>query len=314
MTNRLFSQVFSVLVLVFSMEAFSSTAFSKLFVFGDSLSDTGNFASITSPLPPPFFNNRISNGPISIDVLAQRLGFSAEASLHLVGPTIGTNYSVVGARSNGDTPIDLLAQVSAFLANQGGSAPSDALYIVFIGGNDVRDARDASGRQSKKIIKNAVGGQLRQIKRLIQAGARNIVVFNVADIGRIPETRLTALATNNRRLVRRASRVTRIHNFILRIGLKLIRKRHQVNLVEFDFFSVFSNLLDTASDQGFTNSTEGCFSQLTLSFNASCNFGARFPEFVFFDEIHPTTRAHAIFGNIAADEISEAFKRHLIVK
>ncbi len=41
--------------------------FSQLYTFGDSLSDTGNLASITLDFPPPFFMNRISNGPVAVE-------------------------------------------------------------------------------------------------------------------------------------------------------------------------------------------------------------------------------------------------------
>ena len=61
----------------------SADSFSRLYVFGDSLSDTGNAASVVNDLPPPYYKNRFSNGPVAVEVLAKKLGLSADASLYL---------------------------------------------------------------------------------------------------------------------------------------------------------------------------------------------------------------------------------------
>src|SRR4029453_12923135 len=52
-----------------------STPFSRIIVFGDSLSDTGNFYHLTGGFPPaPYANGRFSNGPLWIEYLADDLG------------------------------------------------------------------------------------------------------------------------------------------------------------------------------------------------------------------------------------------------
>ena len=136
------SKIILALLLIFSSWVQADTSFSRVYVFGDSLSDTGNLASIFGPFPmPPFYKNRVSNGPVGVEVLAQKLGHTAEASLHLIGPSVGSNYAVAGANALGSDPIDLGTQVLAFQANHGFIAPPDALYVVFIGGNDVRSSR-----------------------------------------------------------------------------------------------------------------------------------------------------------------------------
>jgi phospholipase/lecithinase/hemolysin len=60
------------------------TPFSKVYVFGDSLVDTGNVYIATSadpndPFPtfppsPPYYNGRHSNGPLWVEVMAAELG------------------------------------------------------------------------------------------------------------------------------------------------------------------------------------------------------------------------------------------------
>jgi phospholipase/lecithinase/hemolysin len=66
-----------------------STAFSRLFVFGDSLSDTGNLYAMTGGYPPPpYWNGRFSNGKLWVEYLADSLQMPIAA---------GDNYAVAGA-------------------------------------------------------------------------------------------------------------------------------------------------------------------------------------------------------------------------
>ena len=51
----------------------SAQGFSNMYIFGDSLSDTGNRATVTGDFPAPFFMNRVSNGQVAVEVLATSL-------------------------------------------------------------------------------------------------------------------------------------------------------------------------------------------------------------------------------------------------
>ena len=102
-----------------------SLPYSSLYVFGDSLADTGNnavfFDSLSSPgalrTPTPlagpsipFFpyapSNTYSNGKVWVDYLADSLGLSSLASS--LG---GTNYAYGGARTGPDTPPSFLSLI-----------------------------------------------------------------------------------------------------------------------------------------------------------------------------------------------------------
>ncbi|MHC5830296.1 MAG: SGNH/GDSL hydrolase family protein, partial [Nostoc sp.] len=58
----------------------SAASFDQLYVFGDSLSDTGNIYNATYatgkpyPASPPYFEGRFSDGPIWVDYLGDQLG------------------------------------------------------------------------------------------------------------------------------------------------------------------------------------------------------------------------------------------------
>ncbi|MGH6636712.1 MAG: SGNH/GDSL hydrolase family protein, partial [Gammaproteobacteria bacterium] len=97
------------LLIVWLLFPIGSTAEpSEIIVFGDSLSDTGNLASLPGFefLKDPPFDRGFSNGPRAVEVLANNLGLHVNPSLHLVGPPVGTSFAVSGARAGGTSPID----------------------------------------------------------------------------------------------------------------------------------------------------------------------------------------------------------------
>ncbi|HIN33892.1 MAG TPA: hypothetical protein EYM83_08145 [Nitrospirales bacterium] len=282
--------------LLFPIEA-SAQIFSNIYIFGNSLSDTGNFATVAGEFPAPFFENRVSNGQVAVEVLATSLGLSADASRHLVGPAVGTNYAVAGARAAGLDPIDLSAQIDAFLLNNEDIAPSDALYVVAIGGNDVRDARDEPDNEiSKQIIRGAVDGIEESIRALVSAGAKAILVENVPDIGTIPETRILAATLNDQGVIQRGTKRTERFNRQLSKSVGNIEGDLGVDLVDFNLFLFSQSVITNGNGLGFTNTQDPCFSQATGTFHMECNVGANFDHFIFFDEIHPTAKANQRIG------------------
>jgi phospholipase/lecithinase/hemolysin len=72
--------------------------YSEMVVFGDSVSDTGNVhiaSTALGQLPDPGFDGRLSNGPIWVDRLAERLGVASP----FPSLTGGTNYAYAGAKT-----------------------------------------------------------------------------------------------------------------------------------------------------------------------------------------------------------------------
>ena len=302
------------LLLVFASWAQADTSFSRVYVFGDSLSDTGNFGTFVGGLPFPFFMNRISNGPVAIETLAARLGLTADASLHVLGLDAGTNYAVAGANAIGNEAEDLSAQILGFQINHGFVAPSDALYVVFIGGNDVRSARSVASSAEAKLIVQAAANEVRQaIETLAQAGAHSFLLVNAANVGAIPETRLIADAINDPKLIKRTRKLSNLYRKKLHkiaedlgdVDEYYNGDENELNIVEFDLFKFFNKLLKKSDKLGFTNITDPCFSPRTLSFHPDCNLGANFDQFIFFDEIHLTARAHALVGEALFEALQD---------
>jgi phospholipase/lecithinase/hemolysin len=298
----------------------AASVFSNVFVFGDSLSDTGNLAEFQGAnFPnPPFFNDSVTNGPPAVVLLAQHFGLSERPSLfangfqdthNLFGPgfTFGTNYAFAGARAKASTPgqADLTDQVNAFLARPGGgaTAPSDALYVVWIGGNDIRTAGHSNDIPTATgLVTSAVNAIASDIQTLINKGAHTILVPNAGDVGAIPEfTKESPLSQ-----AQLATQSSILFNQLLQLALANIQVLNPgVNLDEFDFFDFSKDVAANAASLGITNTTDPCL-KANFSPNANCfNLATQqitFDKFLFWDHIHPTGVVQAAWaeGLIAA--------------
>jgi len=294
------------LSLISSSWAQADVSFSQVFVFGDSLSDTGNLASVTGDLPPPYFMNRASNGPVAVETLATRLGHTAQASLHLLGPEKGSNYAVTGGSAFGIQPIDLTTQVISFQANHL-IAPSDALYVIFIGGNDIRDARDKTNSFiARSLVKAAAVKVRKAIESLSRSGARSFLLVNAPNIGLIPETRLIATATDDSRLIERSRQLSQLYQDELNKAVWYLKYTSNAKITQFNLFDLFNNLVENADQYDFSNTTDACYSSTDSTYHPDCNSGSNSNQFIFFDEVHPTARVHALVGEALYDAINNA--------
>lgn len=275
------------LSLLAPLGAWAQSGFSNLFVFGDSLSDNGNLATLPSYqyLHDSPFDNGFCNGERAVEVLGDSLGLAVEPSY-----AAGTNYAVAGARARGLTPIDLGAQVAGFLLGHSGSAPSDALYVVFIGGNDIRDARDTSDNTTaSRYVKDAARAIDINLRLLINAGAKSIMVVNSPNVGAMPESMVS------KKLAQRATKMTTQFNSQLAARISQIEQDLGIDLVTFDLFDFFQTVLDNGQALGFTDKTDACYDSTNLVYLGDCSLD-KFDQYFYFDAIHPTARVQGRAG------------------
>lgn len=315
MHNYPLSKLFLIpLLLCLSFLTHADNTYSNIYIFGDSLSDTGNLGSVIGGIPAPYYENRISNGPVGVETLTAKFGYTADASLHLLGLNAGNNYSVAGAKASTNEAIDLNTQILSFQANHASIAPKDALYVIYIGGNDVRAALfEADPTISNSIIKTANKNVKNAIVMLKRMGARSFLVINVPNIGLIPETRLIAIATNNPDFINHATELTIKYNKTLHHMIDELEDdnehEHTFKIKEFSLFKLFDMIVEKSIYLGFTNNSEACFRSRIPDFHPDCNYGLNADQFIFFDEIHPTKRVHTMFGEAFIKAISNNKKK-----
>lgn len=282
------------------------------YVFGDSLSDNGNLAEVAyrQNFPnPPSYHDSFTNGPVAADLLAGRLGLTLTPSLWVTGfqdpnqlfgsgPYVpGTNYAVAAATASaqavGGIPgINLPQQVAAFSAHTGQTADPNALYLIDIGGNDVRNAAKQS--TGAAAVTAGVQAELSAIQTLAAEGAKNFLVVNVPNVGVIPEfvQDFSSFAAN-------ATLYSQQYDLMLQNGLASLALPAGTGVTPFDLYGYNTNLLANAGALGFTDTTDRCYTSTPLSASTSPQCGpnaANISSFYYWDSIHPTARVQALWA------------------
>ncbi|MBT2187673.1 SGNH/GDSL hydrolase family protein [Sphingobium nicotianae] len=279
----------------------SAVDYSKIFVFGDSLVDSGNaqIGSLALGLPDPapasagYFNGRFSNGYNFADYLS--LGYvGAAASPFLANQTMNTNFAVGGATAAETSPIipGFIGQLGLF---QGTAQPipGDALVIVTFGGNDVRAQLGNLGIADFTATLTAFSNGL---AALTGAGAKNILVTGLADVGAIP----SVLALGNATVADLATARSQALNAQF---AAIAQTTAQLSGADIDFFDLFA--LDRA-----LHDDPAAFGMPGLNLTDSCQSGGAAAVlggctgYLYFDGIHPTTAIHALMARSMAAQLA----------
>ena len=259
----------------FTAGAFAAD-FDEVVVFGDSLSDDGNllfFEDQSRPEPELYYQGRLSNGPVWAEYLVDQEHLDVSK----------TDIALGGAQTDGLTPPGLLEQVSTYIASETGSLSGDSLFILWAGSNDFLNG-DGDYEEAVDNINTAMD-------RLVEYDAEHILVFNLPDLGTIPETLGTseAAAATEFTLNFNAELANMLDEFSV--------DNPDVGLYTFDTYSFFMEIQNNPAEFGFTNVTEP-----SPNFEIENNFeGAGH---LFWDEKHPTTAAHALLADRVFAELN----------
>ncbi|KAA5610275.1 SGNH/GDSL hydrolase family protein [Rhodovastum atsumiense] len=263
----------------------TSGDFTNLVVFGDSLSDNGNlFARIGQPRLP-YWQGRFSNGPVYAEQLAAwsgaRLTDAAYGGATASPAAPGTATDPATGRK---LPINLPDQVGRYIAGLHGAAPPPGtVALINIGSNDLKNdlesgqAKDPTSAQAVLTRSlAAIGGA---IARLRTAGVGPVVLFTLPDLSITPRVR--AAGTTAQAQTRRLEQA-------FNAGLRqLAASGTNIRLVD---ASALSQAL--AADPRAFGLADTSVPWLT---HAAAGHATLAPnQVLFFDDLHPTTAAHAI--------------------
>lgn len=126
-----------------------NSPFSRIIVFGDSLSDTGNAFMLTGGLFPPsmyYADGKMSNGEIWVEHLAESLGMELQPEDQYAVASACSGVENFASWSYGIPQLagtGLQWQISTFLSDSGpGNVDPNALYVVWIGAPELRPAHE----------------------------------------------------------------------------------------------------------------------------------------------------------------------------
>jgi outer membrane lipase/esterase len=272
--------------------AASAQSYSRLVVFGDSLSDNGNLFAATggaSPTSPPYFQGRFSNGPVFTELLGFNVGRSAAGA----SVTGSINYAYGGARTDSSAfPPGMRNQLLAYTGG-GGTFRSTDLVSILGGANNIFQGLPAAGASPNPtgaitpVVNAAAADMTFLVNSIAAAGAGTILVGNIPSLGNAPQFRGTAAAP----LAEFAG--TSFNSALLSGLMTTAAARPGTNIILFDIFKVGAALTANPSAFGLTNVTDACFNGVTVCATPNT--------YLFWDGVHPTAAGHQLIARLAND-------------
>lgn len=289
--------------------------FTSIVVFGDSLSDTGNLAHLTYDkygvrVPGPvadYTDGRLTDGfdtlppaqnysGVWIEQLAESIPSKPAVKNSLDG---GTDYAFGFATTGPGTSVlnfgpgnslsvnveNIGQQISDYLATHPKITPK-TLFVVWGGANDLLNST------SENDIIEAAINQTLNIQRLVDAGATHFIVPNLPPLGLVPRLN-GSLATSVP-----ANAASALYNTVLGSGVSLIlqfNRSRQLHIDQLDVFTLFSKVVASPASFSLTNVT-----------SSSQGMPVDPDTFLFWDDLHPTTRGHNILAVTAASILTRS--------
>ncbi|KTD07566.1 lysophospholipase/glycerophospholipid:cholesterol acyltransferase PlaC [Legionella jamestowniensis] len=300
----------------------------------------------------PYWQNHFSNGRVWNEYLASMIGVDREdvhfydnqafggswavtydyqvTTWNLIRHPLGTLKTLIVGKL---IPPSLGLTVQAYLMMKN-SLDENAVYFVLTGANDYLNVLFFEDNYNPAVmnsyIDNVIDGLGAGVRKLIQAGARHVVIMGLPNIGETPKFVHTtdkpvltaALQQHNERLQRRVEEWRTSYP--------------DVDFLYIDLQQFLQKALIDPQRYGFSNTTDACIDVKFPMFRAFANspfarnyvlqyaqvlqyrdrhFGPNDKNYhvcdapdgyLFWDEIHPTTRAHRYL----AYEICEVMKQH----
>ncbi len=273
--------------------------YSSFWVFGDSLSDTGNIFNQfggTFP-PPPYFDGNFTNGPVWADAIT---------ATYAPGTTANLAFGGAKATTDADIVPDFTAQRAIFEAIPKllGDTP---LAAVWFGSNDVfggignasadpANAEAIIGSTVFQTVTSVVSG----ILDLASLGIEHFIVPNLPNLGLTPR-----IAKEGPLAIQLGTGASLAYNGALATALDGLGALG-LNIYRVDVFSLFNDAIGDPGKYGMTDVAEPCLDLEPFSLL----FGAPLPQVcddpdkrLFWDVLHPTAVGHAAILSSVRDVV-----------
>ncbi|HHQ4660822.1 TPA: SGNH/GDSL hydrolase family protein [Aeromonas veronii] len=321
--------------------------FSRVVMFGDSLSDTGKmYKKMRGYLPssPPYFNGRFSNGPVWLEQLGDERFPGLVVANEAEGGATAVAYNHLGALNgwlgfwswdpkyqvinNLDYEIDQFLKKDKF-------RPDD-LVVIWVGANDYL----AYGWNTERDADRVIDTIRLASNRLVLNGAQQILLFNIPDLGQTPSAR-------SMKVVEKVRHVASYHNQKLQ---NLTRELAPLGIVKlFEVDKQFDEMMRDPQQFGLSDTEHACYgggytwkpfsgSAAEVAATPALSFSERVAiagnpilaqavvsgqakgraatlncdEHMFWDQVHPTRTVHKVLSQRVADFIYQhyEFVRH----
>ncbi|KAI8905292.1 hypothetical protein DFJ77DRAFT_552038 [Powellomyces hirtus] len=295
---------------------FGQQPIKTLLVFGDSFSDNGNVHAITGYPAEPYFGGRYTNGKTWVEYMAESLNAELVDRAY-GGALVSKSLHNLTTTADGEfVAPDMYEQLSSYLNSTKNSTtklpdPTTTVYPIFISGNDYVQPFSRGIAPNPPAI---VGKIVEFIQTLHESplGATRILLLNMFDFARLPvvqdaATRQGPPATQF--ILEGAHNGSVVHNALLTQRVQdLVAAKKGLKVDVVDFFGLVDKVVKDPKGNGFANATHAC---VTLAPGVELEGPYRSKdaknvvecdkpdEFWFWDDQHPTTKAHKKIAEVA---------------
>ena len=292
-------KIISLICALFFPMIVAATPLKSIVVFGDSLSDNGNlyeFYNHQLPFSPPYYHGRLANSY-----------YPNNAKEHLFDYAFG-GAGVLEDDDTEDGFFTLHSEMDTYFSTHEKADPN-TLYVVWIGANNYL----AVPEDYEQALQQESVGVQHGLQRLVDKGAKHILLVNLPDLGLTPVAR-------NYDIVDQLTYLAREHNLRLNNDIANYKAQNpDVQWMLLDVSVVFSDIFTHPEWYNFTNTTDTCYEQAAeltqpitaLKIAANVNHKFRIgmnpcKGYLFFDQVHPTAELHKLMAT-KTREILDSF-------
>ena len=289
----------------------------QVVAFGDSLSDVGTYAPVASAVGGGRFTT--NPGQVWTQDVAQYYGDTLTAAFtinlgHELKPQGGLGYaqggSTVATPANqnqfltdviGDVEMPVNQQISSYLSAHGSFNPGQ-LVLVWAGANDV--LRAGSPPAADTTVQTAATTLAQLVAQIVQNGATHVAVVNAPNIGLSPDGVKSSDGGAN------LTRLSQLFNATLNAALQ--SNGLQGKVIVIDAFTWTTQTITNYRANGFvvSNTAQACDPSKTphdtslLCSPATYVTSNADQTYMFADDLHPTTRMHALFAQYVEQQLA----------
>ncbi|MDA8404651.1 MAG: SGNH/GDSL hydrolase family protein [Desulfobacteraceae bacterium] len=293
------------LMLLLPAGAFAKS-FGKIVAFGDSLSDHHGLEKYIGLYNPVTNLNGAleawTNGDVWVEYLAAIMGATLENDAIAGAMTDGHENADIQAMSDhGQLPqLGLVGQINRYVDANPAFVAKDTLFTIWIGGNDLLQyARGESTATSvNALLNNAIDNIINSMSKLAGDGATHFLVLNLPDLGKTP-----AFNSRTPAEIAAITTLTVAFNSALETGLTNFKKLFpEVTIYTFDVYTYMNQMIGGGA---FPNTT-GTYMALDANGNYTGAVNGPADDYLFWDSIHPTTKAHEMVAVNVDKQITDA--------
>ena len=254
--------------------------YTDMYVFGDSLSDSGNtYSAFGTPESPPYWQGRYSDGKNWVDFTQDWMGGSNVAGR---GNSAGNNRAFGGAATGNGMTYWVIENIGKQVDDWDQNynlGPADAVAI-WGGGNDLINYGETNAQ-------NLVDNLEEHAEQLISAGGQEFIFFELPPLEKTP-------SASSRSVEEKQALGQRVADFNagMYVMAANLAQTHGVVTHMIPVWEGFEMLYWSGAHFGITNVTHSACDHDGATCDSNDPIAPNVEEYIFFDSLHPTETTH----------------------